>query len=243
MIGTVMKFAAAAALMSAPAAVEAKVQVVSWNAGGKDFPGDYYHFFKSDPVQSADIVFLQESSGSKLHFALKEGWKTEKMKGGLTTAYDPKMFTLIGKDCAELDGDGKARDGTVCTVALKNKYYGIVMASNVHAGHNGKPSKVHYASAETARSQIKDHQKDFVKKHLKGGKAGLIIAGGDHNELGLYLGSTKKSPLMGETAFRGEFGKTHDNGAIDMIFASKTGNSKTLSRFNSDHTAVKATIY
>jgi hypothetical protein len=184
-------------------------------------------------------VLLQEAAGSKLGAA--KGWESTNSQKGLVTLWDGKKFKQVGKnDCGNVPGTMGGRDGTACTIALESKK-GIVLVTNVHAGHNGKPSNVDKKGAAKALDAVKHHQQTYAKKYLKG-KAGLVIAGGDHNELGLYLG-THKSTLMGPTQFNGNFGKTHHNGGIDKLFASRSGKGTTLKAFGSDHTAVMATLY
>lgn len=232
----VMKSIAAAAVLVAPAA--GKVRVVSWNAHGQN--GHYGQFFGNSDVQQSNILLLQEAAGSKLGAA--KGWESTNSQKGLVTLWDKKKFRQVGKnDCGTIPGSKGSRDGTACTIALESKK-GIVLVTNVHAGHNGRPSDVHHKSASRAQEAVKHHQQSYAKKYLVGKRAGLVIAGGDHNELGLHLG-THKSTLMGPTTFNGNFGKTHHNGAIDKIFASRSGNAKTLHSFGSDHTAVMATLY
>jgi hypothetical protein len=240
-----MKSIAAAAVLVAPAA--GKVRVVSWNAYGHH--GHYGQFFSSNDVRASNIVLLQEAAGSKLGAAKAGGWKSTNSEKGLVTMWDAKKFTQVGKnECGNVPGSGKDhkgnknRSGTACTIALKSKK-GIVLVTNVHAGHNGKPSNLDKKGAAKALDAVKHHQQTYAKKYLKGKAAGLVIAGGDHNELGLYLTTHNTNTLMGPTQFNGKFGKTHHNGAIDKLFASRSGNGKTLKAFGSDHKAVMATLY
>jgi hypothetical protein len=253
-----MKSIAAAAVLVAPAA--GKVRVVSWNAHGKK--GHYGRFFRSDEVQESNIVLLQEADAAKVGAAKGQGWKSTNGGKGVVTMWDESMFTLeADTDCGNVPGSGKdsegnlRRSGTACTIALKSKK-GIVLVTNVHAGHNGKPSDVDTAGAGTARHAVKDHQGNFVTKYLQGKKIGLVIVGGDHNELGLHLTNKGTSTLMGKDPksgdkdfhsfwkgkFYGKFGKTHHNGKIDKIFASRSGDGKALEEFGSDHKAVMVTI-
>jgi hypothetical protein len=240
------------------AAAPEKVKVVSWNAAAGDkwgYKGNYEDFFANSAVNSANIVLFQEGKR-------ETGWGSTTPHLGVVTMWDESMFEKVGKtECGNVPGSGTNskgkpnRSGTACTIALKSKngiVFGfgdeIVLVTNVHAGHNynGKPSNFDEPGAEAARKEVEKHQRDFVTKYLKGKTIGLVIVGGDHNELGLYLSSTKhaKTTIMSQPdiKFYGHFGDTHGIGAIDKIFASRSGDKHVLKEFGSDHTAIMATI-
>lgn len=173
---------------------------------------------------------MQEAGYDARSAASNCGMAVSRGTRGTAIAYDATRFEPISTVKSEhLPGDDHGgRSGTAIAQDFYDRGTGkTITVTDVHAGHNGTPNKLHYDSAKEALDRINGLQSKMA--------GSVKLTGGDFNEMTKLVGRR----AMG--AGVDKYSNTHSMGANDKTGAKGDGvfaSSTVGRRFGSDHASV-----